>query len=424
MLAASDGGFVEGKIWNTGAVRARIPTTLRALPNALKSTGPMVHSNTLARDVQLREQDVVQPSTESTPPPSLHTILMLSFVGCVLFVAAVSLWQNYFAVVDQFGDNPAYIATASAIRHWSFQSLEVKQFWGLPYLMAVVSLLTGASDRTALLLTSFAACFTSIILVYRLWGGWIAGFFSVLNYHWWQRSVLGGAEPLFLALLFGTFLAARTKTWLLAALLASLSTLVRPVGLFALVAVGVTLLWRREFRTFFLVTLIGLTIGGLYVLPLAIHFGNPLANLSGYQEQDWDQRSMIGWPFRAIIAGTFAEPLKWTNLISTYGWIILILLAMISMIATRRFRQFARAHPVETIFIAIYLVFLFTYNSSYWARLIFPRLALPIVPLALVALQNWLPKHQWILWTIAIVSPVLAAASAIGIRNVIPELYY
>jgi hypothetical protein len=86
---------------------------------------------------------------------------------------------------------------ASAIRHWNFQGLVVKQFWGLPYFMAAISTLTRVSDRTALLLVSFISYFVSVALAYRLWGGWVAGFFSLLNFDWLQRSFLGGSEPLF-----------------------------------------------------------------------------------------------------------------------------------------------------------------------------------------------------------------------------------
>jgi hypothetical protein len=277
--------------------------------------------------------------------------------------------------------------------------------------------------RVALLLVSVAGSLATIILAYRLWGGWIAGFFAVINFDWWQRSLLGGAEPLFLGLLFGSFMAARAERWLLTALLASLSTLVRPVGLFALIAVGLILLRRGEFRIFLLATVIALAVGGLYILPLAIHFGDALANLNSYRAADWDQGFLLGWPFQAIIRWAFLDPIPWTNLVLTFGWIVFILLAAIVMIATSRFRRFARNHPAETLFSAIYLMFLFTYNSS-WARAIFPRLVLPVVPLAVIALDPWIPKTRSTLWIIGIVSPILAAASAIGIRNVLHLIYH
>jgi hypothetical protein len=368
------------------------------------------------------KQDVTQASGEISPP-SLQSVLVLSFAGYVLFVTVISACQNYFLVVDQFGDNHRYMSLASAIQNWNFQNITVPQFWGFSYVIAALSFLTGTSVRTALLLISFGACFASITLAHRLWGGWIAGFFAVLNFAWLQRSFLGGSEPLFLSLLFGTFIAVRSNYWLMGTLLASASTVVRPMGLFALIAIGVVLLWRREFRTFVLASLIGLSVGGLYIVPLAIYLGNPFANVGSYQT-DWDNGFPVGWPFYAIVKGTFIYAVPWTNLLLTYGWIVLVLLAAVSMIATRKFHQFARNFPVESLFAATYLAFLYTYNSSYVIRGSFPRFALPIVPLAFVALDRWIPKDQRVLWIVGIISPTLAAASAIGIRNVVSLIYH
>jgi hypothetical protein len=348
--------------------------------------------------------------------PSLRSVLLLSLVSGVVFVTVISFWRDYFVIMDSSGDRLAYMSVASAIKGWSFEGVEVKHFWGLPYLMAAVSRLTGASVRAALLMISFGASLGSVALAHRLWGGWSAGYFAVLNFDWLQRSFLGGSEPLFVLLLFGAFFAVRKNQWLLAGLLASFSTVVRPVGLLALIAIGVTLLWRREVRSLTLVTLIALTVGGLYVAPLMIYFGSPLANVSTYQT-DWDQGFPVGWPFQAIVNGTVLYSAPWSNLLLTYGWIIFVLLGAISMVATRSFRQFAQTHPVEALFTAIYFVFLYTYNSSFWARVTFARFALPVLPITLLALDRWIPKKPLVLWIVAIVSSMLAAVSAIGIRN-------
>jgi len=186
------------------------------------------------------------------------------------------LFRSYFSAVDDFGDSSAYMMLASAIRHWDFHGIVVKQFWGLPYAMAGLSTLARISDRTSLLAISVIASCVSVVMAWRLWGGWIAGFFAILNFDWLQRSYLGGSEPLFVALLFGSFLMARKDRWLLAALLASLATVVRPLGIFALVGIGVALLWKRNYRTLLLAILIGGIVGGLYAPPLAQHFGDPL----------------------------------------------------------------------------------------------------------------------------------------------------
>ena len=71
--------------------------------------------------------------------------------------------------------------------------------------MAALSRLTGASDRTAMLIISIVSSVAAGGIAYRLWGGWIAGFFAILSFDWLQRSYLGGSEPLFVALLFAAF---------------------------------------------------------------------------------------------------------------------------------------------------------------------------------------------------------------------------
>lgn len=177
--------------------------------------------------------------------------------------------------------------------------------------MAALSTVARISDRTSLLVISMIASCVSVVLAWRLWGGWIAGFFATLNFDWLQRSYLGGSEPLFVALLFGSFLLVRKDRWLIAALLASLATVVRPLGIFALVGIGVALLWKRNYRTLLLAILIGGMVGGLYTLPLAQHFGDPLATVNSYHSREWQGGWLFGFPFYAIIKGTLTEPAPW-----------------------------------------------------------------------------------------------------------------
>jgi len=285
--------------------------------------------------------------------------------------------------------------------------------------MSVVSLLTGVPASAALLIVSFSASLVSVALAHRLWGGWVAGFFAILNFDWIQRSFLGGAEPLFVAFLFGAFWAVRRGHWLLAAFLAALSTIVRPMGLFALAAVGLTLLWQRNFQKFLLTTLVGLIVGGLYVLPMAFYFGNPLANVSTYQRTEWRGGLPITWPFYSIIEGTTLHNIPWTNLARTFGWISVVLIAGIRMMMSSRFREYARSHPVEGIFAGTYLIFIYTYNSPAWARAEFTRFVIPIVPFVILGLHRWLPKQRLVLWTLTVVSPILAGATAVGLLKTI-----
>ncbi|HUE52252.1 MAG TPA: hypothetical protein VMO80_07930 [Terriglobales bacterium] len=336
-------------------------------------------------------------------------VFMVS-VGCF------AKFSNFFGVVDNSGDNRAYINVAAAIKHWSFHGLFIKHFWGLPYVMAAVSTVTRTSDRASLLLVCLLSSVVGTVLAFRLWGGWVAGFFAVLNFEWMQRSCLGGSEPLFVVLLFASFLAVRRERWILAALLASFSTTVRPLGFLALAGIGLTLLWKREYRTLSIAVAVGAAIGAAYVLPLWWLFGDPLATAHSYQSQGGHR--LFGLPLYAIIKGTFLYPAPWTSLVLSFGWILFVLAGTVAMFASESFRTYFRSRPVEIFFAVTYLFLIFSYNSPYWARGTFQRFAIPIIPFVVSALLPWIPKSRGLLWGLGIVSPVLAAASAIGIRNV------
>ena len=363
------------------------------------------------------------PSTRGMQEPTVRAVLLLAVLSSVLFVIVIASLTSYSGLVDRFGDSFGYMTVASAIRRWNFQGLLVKQFWGLPYAMAAISLATRISDRSALLLMSFVPFLIAVTLAYRLWGGWIAALFAVINFDWTQRSCLGGSEPLFVALLFGSFLAVRRAHWWLAALLAAVATIVRPLGFFALLGIGLVLLLRRDYRRLIHAALVALLVGILYSLPLAIERGDPLATVHSYQSAGQTGPALFGIPFYAIIKGTLLYPAPWTNLLLTFGWILFVLAGTIAMASTRSFHAYARSHQVEIIFAALYLLSLFSYNSPYFARGNFSRFAIPIVPFILLALNRWVPKDRRLLWGLAIICPVLAAASAIGIRDLAAILH-
>lgn len=205
---------------------------------------------------------------------------------------------------------------------------------------------------------------------------------------------------------------------MIAALLASLATVVRPLGIFALIGIGVALFWRRSYRTLLLAILIGSVVGALYTLPLAQHFGDPLATVNSYHSREWQGGWLFGFPFYAIIKGTLTEPAPLTNLVLSFGWIFLVLVAIVVMLRSARFREYARNHVVETIFLIPYLWTLYTYNYPHWARGNFARFAIPIIPFVLLALDRWIPRDKRVLWVLGVMSPILAAASAIGISSV------
>lgn len=352
---------------------------------------------------------------------------MIWAICALVFIAVALAFRPYMSLAMDFGDTSAYTRIAEAIASWNFSNLYIKQFWGVSYFVAAIMKLTGASGPVAILIVCFASSLLALVLAHRLWGGWIALLALSLNFDWFQRSFLGGSEPLFVALLFASFLMIRKERWLWASLLASLATITRPLGIFLLVGIGVALLVRRQWRTLALMTSIGAGIGLLYMLPLKLYIHDPLATVHSYgAANSGATHALFGVPFYAIIAGTLRFHAPWTNLLLSFDWIALVIAGTVAMIATPGFRGYARAHPAETIFASLYLLAIYSYNLPYWARGTFPRFAIPILPFVFLALANWLPRRlindRRIIWTVAVASAALAACSAVGIQNVLARL--
>jgi hypothetical protein len=358
--------------------------------------------------------------TQCRSAPSFLEVMLLSFIGSLLFTGTILLFKDYRLAVENFGDSSAYESVASAIQRWTFDGLQIKQFWGYPYAIAAVATLARVSIQSSLLMVSWFSCFLSIALAYRLWGGWVAAFFAVLNFDWMQRSFLGGSEPLAVALIFGAFLAARNKRYLVAALLAALSTVVRPLGIFCLVGIGIELLYQRQYKKLASSVLIGVVVGGLSVVPLALRFSDPFATVHSYQEVG---TSLFGCPFYAIIKGTVLYPAPFTNLLLNFAWILLVVAGFARMIKSPDFRRYAKEHRVEVLFAIPYLLLIFCYNYPVFARSNFSRFVIPALPIVFVALSRWLPHNRGVIWGLGVVMPILAASSALGIRNVMHLLH-
>ncbi len=337
-------------------------------------------------------------------------------VSAVFMVSGCFL-TDFSSAVDK-GDNHDYISIASGIMRWDFRGLEIKRFWGLPYAMAAVSRLTQVNLLWSLVAISIVASFASVWLTHRLWGGWVATIFAVISFEWIRRSLLGGTESLFQVLILGAILCVRRSRWLAAAVLASLSVLVRPAGFILLLAIGIALLWARDFARLAWASGIGIAIGLLYLLPFAWYFHNPFANILAYRNQDWASASPIGMPFQAIISGMFGMKLPWWSLLPDWAWIVFGLIGTVALLARREMREYCRSHRVEDIFVLAYAAFLFSYNSPQWAGPNFARFALPIVPALVLALLPWLPKNRPLLWIAGVVSGILAAIPVAGVRNV------
>jgi len=348
-------------------------------------------------------------------------MVLVSYLVFLVFLSFIG--GSYWSLVEgRFADNAAYLGAASAIRHWQFSGVAVTQFWGVSYAVAGVSILSRTSEATALVVVCAGASLASVALCYWLWDGWIAAFFALLSLDWFQRSLLGGAEPLFMALLLGSFVALRRERWVYSAVLGSLATVVRPFGVFALVGLGIHLLYRKRFRDCAIATAIGLGIGALYAWPLKHYLGSPFVNVTSYQRYYWHGGSPFKFPFVAIIRETIPVSAPLTNLVLSYIWILAVLIALVVAIRSGEFQCYARSHTAEAVFVVLYSLAICSYDTSGWSRSSFPRFAIPLLPWILVFLRRYLPANRKVVWALAVITPSLAAASAVGIHQTWPIL--
>ncbi|MGO9304144.1 MAG: hypothetical protein ACLP3R_10650 [Candidatus Korobacteraceae bacterium] len=355
--------------------------------------------------------------------PTLRELLLLVAVGVVFFGTTLIAFRGWHGLALGFGDNTAYLEVATAIRHWDFHGVDVQHFMGYPYAIVAVSLILHIPLSASLWVVAGAASVVSSLLIARLFGTWVGAYFAFSNFAWLQASFLGGSEPLAVALAMGAFWSFRRGHTLRAALLGSLATTVRPLMLFVLVGIGIASLRQKRYAKVLGAVALGLAISLLYAWPLAHYLGDPLRTVHSYTSRDYGAASLtgphghlFGWPFHGIIAGTMLYPAPWTNLILSFSWIALVIAGAVAMFR-RDLRDYWRANLAEAVFCGLYLLAIFCYDYLVWARGSFIRFAIPALPFVLFALLRWLPKDRRVLWCLSALAPVLAACSAIGIRN-------
>jgi len=240
--------------------------------------------------------------------PSLGEVLLMLGTMFAVHLWAICRVSSFWGRAATWFDNECYLELVTTIRNWYSPGADITQhFWGFPYAIALVSKLFAIQGLTALVMISVLGSLAVCILVHRLYGGWVAAAFIFINFEWIQISVNGGSEPLFMCLLYASFLAARSDRWNLAAFLAALSTTVRPVGIFALLCFAVVLARQRSYQRLAIITMIGLAIGVLYIAPLWIIVGTPLVSFHGYRQcwgtHDWP----LTYPMGAWISSFFGR---------------------------------------------------------------------------------------------------------------------
>jgi Gpi18-like mannosyltransferase len=351
--------------------------------------------------------------------PSLPEVLLMLGMMFSLHLVAICRVRCFWEMPDVGFDRKYYLEIATIIRHWHFAGGPTPQFfWGFPYAIAGISKLFSMPEPMAVVMISMLGSLAVTILVHRLYGGWVAAVFIFVNYQWIVLSVEGGSEPLFMCLLFASFLAARSSRWNIAALLASLSTTVRPVGVFALLGFAVVLAKRRSYRQLAVITLIGLAIGVIYVVPLWIILGDPLANFAGYRTHWGPHGWALTFPFGALVPSYLSafHEMRWTLFVFSAVWAIVLLVGMVAMGLLRN-RQRLSLYQPEALFAWMYTLFLFVYNDIDIASA-FDRYLVPCLPLLLSAMRDWIPRDRRVLWGAAVVSALLSAAAVVSFRNV------
>lgn len=363
------------------------------------------------------------PATASgSDEPSRLEVLLLLIMEFAVYAGSLYRVGGWRVLAAPRFDAPAYLDVAKGIRQWHFSGPNLAgPFWGYPYTIVGLSKLFPVPALVAAVIISSLASLVVVVLLHRLYGGWVAATFVVVNFEWIQRSLGAGSEPLFMCLLYAAFLLARRNRWNLAALLAALSTTVRPVGVFALVSMAVVLAWRRSYRQLATITLIGLTVGVLYSLPVRMVMGSSFANFIAYRE-DWGPQGWpITYPFHAMVF-SFLDGLHGGVRAWRLGWFIAwVIVALAGAVAVWRRRSWNRVlanYQTEALFTSLYVLFFISYNLSEIVRY-FPRFVIPVLPLLLFSLRDKIPRDRRLLWVAAALSALMAAADVVSFKSLV-----
>jgi hypothetical protein len=360
-------------------------------------------------------------ASDGSEPSRLEVLLMFALM-IALHLLTVCRAGSFWELAVSRTDDMDYVEVADIIRHWHFAGGPISQyFWGFPYVIVGVSKLFSIPELMAAVVISVLASLALCLLLHRLYGGWVTAVFLLINFEWIQLSVEGGSEPLFMCLLFASFLAARSERWNLAALLASMSTTVRPVGVFALLCFAIVLARRKSYQQLAVITLIGVAFGVFYLVPLWRVFGTPFANFIGYRG-DWGPHGWpITYPFGALISSFLAalrnNSVRWYTLTLFLAWPAVALVStMVIWLPRNRQRFLGRCQP-EALFATIYTLFFILYNNFEIVWL-FSRFLIPVLPLLVFSVGDWIPRDRRLLWAAAVLSALLSSAGLVHFRNV------
>lgn len=333
-------------------------------------------------------------------------VVVTVITAYVLFLLIVFSAGDYTARARKAGDNGSYADEMAAVRG-DRANATARHFVGYPIAAAAVEGAIPLGEPWSLVSVSLASSLLAVVLACRLWGCLPAVFFALMNLDWLQRSLLGGAEPLFAALLFGALLLAREERWAGAAALAAAATIVRPNGIFALIALALVLFQRRRFSNLAAATLIGLAVGSLYLVIVWSVFGRVTGSSDWYLY--WGLgRDRTFVPF-ATVAVSYADGwLTWKSCAKYLVWMLFTSVSLFRLLRYRRELVMQKDRQVEKLFTALYLGS-FLLLPAWWIEGEYPRYLVPAIPLLFAAVEPYLPVRRSIVWTMSAVSVAVAA---------------
>lgn len=350
-------------------------------------------------------------------PSSLEILFLLAValgVHLLIFAHAVDYWE----FVRTWFDNPHDLRIVAVIeqRTWTCDPECPIHTWGYPWAIVAAMRVFRLSPLAALIAVSLGSCFPALWLVRRLYGGWVAGAVLAAGFTWIYVATYGGSDPLFLCLLYGAFALARKDRLTGAAAVASLSAMVRPIGAIAVALIAFEALARRQTRDLVLICVVTLGLLAAYLAPIVAIAHDPWVTVSGYGP-DWFPRGYLPFvPFVNVVPDAIV--LSREN--PREAWTAAVCLVVILLGLWRLWRAPRRdASRFERLFATVYVYFFLSADNGVVAMW-FPRYMLPVYPIVFRALESWIPRSRWLLWSVTLASAMLGAGLRSLFRSVTP----
>ncbi len=340
-----------------------------------------------------------------------------AMVVCALLIQFVELLRagGYWERVQGWLDNQGYVDLASVIRLGG-TPLD-QHFWGLPALIALIESIFPISGFPTLVVISVITSLGASLLMYRLYGAAVAVMFVILCPQWVRLSTMGGSEPIFLCLLLGAWLLYRHDRALVAVILASLATTIRPIGAIAVCAFAVAMAMRRDWRRLAVSLCAAAAIGALYLALMRVATGDPLISAKMYSSHIWKSNGPFSFPFARLVISSVHrlqnEP--WSQMVQPVVCMVLLGFGVFALV--KHARESLKEYPAELFFVVAYLIFVAFYNDHDLAGFL-PRLAIPVYPFLIFCWRTRLPKNRFVYWPLVVISALIAAADLVGFRTV------